>query len=209
MRYPKLREIREALTSLFSKPYTNRYPFQSHTPEKRFRGKPEFHKEHCVGCTACAQVCPANAIEWTDDLEADPPVRRMILYYDRCLFCGQCQANCIADKKGIQLSHQFELAGFERETMVERQENTLVLCEDCGEVVGTIDHLRLIREKVGDLSLANENTLLTLQEELGLAPAFKGKIAPPLKRGDLFRVLCPLCRRNLHLTDEWNLYKQK
>ncbi len=195
------------MTSLFSKSYTSRYPFQAHTPEKRFRGLPEFHREHCVGCTACAQVCPADAIDWEDDLQADPPVRRLVLHYDRCLFCGQCQAHCIADNKGIQLSARFELAGFDRELMVEKQENELVLCEECGEAVGTRDHLRLIREKVGALSLANENTLLALQEELGLAPASKGKISPPLKRGDLFRILCPRCRRDVHLADEWNTFK--
>ena len=204
MRYPKLRELKEALTSLFSKPFTNGYPFRPHSPEKRFRGKPEFHKEDCVGCTACAQVCPTNCIEWIDNLKIDPPVRRLTLRYDICIMCGQCEANCITEK-GITLSNKFELAGFNRKEMIETQENELLLCEDCGEVVGTKDHLRFVREKIGALSLAGENGLLTLQEELGLTPGLKGKIELPLQRNDLFRILCPKCRRDLHLADEWNL----
>jgi len=204
MRYPKLRELKEALTALFSRPYTNRFPFRPHVPEKRFRGKPEYHSESCVGCTACAQVCPANAIEWFDDLTSDPPVRRLVLHYDICIFCGQCQANCITEK-GIQLSRKFDLAGFQRSEMTEKQENKLVLCEDCGAVIGTEDHIRFVREKIGSLSLANESSLLLLQSELSLSGAFKGKIETGLKRNDLFRLLCPVCRRDLHLTDEWNL----
>ena len=204
MRYPKLRELKEALTSLFSRPYTQRFPFQPHTPEKRFRGKPEYYKEYCVGCTACAQVCPSNCIEWEDDLTSTPPKRRLILHYDACIFCGQCQLYCITEK-GIQMSKKFDLAGFDRKEMVEIQENELVLCESCGEVIGTKDHIRFVREKIGMLSLASEAGLLQLQEELVLNPAFKGKIDLPLRREHLFRMLCPKCRRDLHLADEWNV----
>ncbi len=204
MRYPKLRELKEALTSLFSRPYTQRFPHQPHTPEKRFRGKPEYDKEHCVGCTACAQVCPTGCIEWEDDLTVNPPVRRLKLHYDTCMFCGQCQRYCITEK-GIRLSQKFDLAGFDREKMVEIQENELLLCESCGEVIGTKDHIRFVREKIGMLSLASETGLLQLQEELVLNPALKGKIDLPLRREHLFQMLCPKCRRDLHLVDEWNL----
>ncbi|RKY30056.1 MAG: 4Fe-4S ferredoxin, partial [Candidatus Omnitrophota bacterium] len=42
MKKPKLRELKEALTSLFTKPYTTKFPYQPHTPPKRFRGRPKF-----------------------------------------------------------------------------------------------------------------------------------------------------------------------
>ena len=63
MRYPKLRELKEAITALLKGPYTSDYPRKAHQPAKRFRGKPEYSNEGCVGCTACALVCPARAIE--------------------------------------------------------------------------------------------------------------------------------------------------
>ena len=39
MRYPKLRELREAIKSLFSRPYTIKYPAEPSVPPERFRGK--------------------------------------------------------------------------------------------------------------------------------------------------------------------------
>ena len=58
MRYPKLRELREAIKALIKGPYTSRFPFKPHTPFERFRGRPYLHEEDCTGCTACVQVCP-------------------------------------------------------------------------------------------------------------------------------------------------------
>jgi len=62
MRYPKLRELKEAIRALIKGPYTSRFPFEPHQPYERFRGKPEFRQDDCVGCGACFQVCPAKAI---------------------------------------------------------------------------------------------------------------------------------------------------
>ena len=42
MRYPKLREIKEALKALVKGPYTSPFPFQEHKPFERFRGRPKF-----------------------------------------------------------------------------------------------------------------------------------------------------------------------
>ncbi|MBL7108395.1 MAG: 4Fe-4S ferredoxin, partial [Candidatus Cloacimonetes bacterium] len=44
MIYPKLRELKEALTSLFTKPYTRKFPFtkEPYKPADEFKGKPKF-----------------------------------------------------------------------------------------------------------------------------------------------------------------------
>ena len=68
MRKPKLRELKEAATSLFSRPYTIKYPYEPSIPPETFRGKPEFVEEECVGCGACAQICPARAIEVEEEV---------------------------------------------------------------------------------------------------------------------------------------------
>ena len=67
MRYPKLREIREALVSLFSPAYTTRFPKEPHVPFENFRGKPVVDDANCVGCETCANVCPSHAITFHDD----------------------------------------------------------------------------------------------------------------------------------------------
>ncbi|MFH0763175.1 MAG: 4Fe-4S binding protein, partial [Candidatus Omnitrophota bacterium] len=66
MRYPKLRELKEAITALIKGPYTARFPYEEHKPFKRFRGKPYFYEEDCIGCSACVQVCPSGALEFED-----------------------------------------------------------------------------------------------------------------------------------------------
>ena len=66
MRKPKLRELKEAVRAAFSGRFTTKYPFEPHTPPDGFRGKPEFDEDECIGCGACAEVCPALAIKVID-----------------------------------------------------------------------------------------------------------------------------------------------
>jgi hypothetical protein len=40
MRYPKLRELKEAVISLVTPAYTSKFPAVEHVPFKDFRGKP-------------------------------------------------------------------------------------------------------------------------------------------------------------------------
>jgi len=56
----------EAFFSLFKKPFTVKYPFEPSPPPDGFRGRTEFTDE-CVGCGACAAVCPPKAITITDE----------------------------------------------------------------------------------------------------------------------------------------------
>ena len=70
MRKPKLRELKEAVRAVIFGPYTSKFPFVPHTPPDGFRGKPEFDEEGCIGCAACAEVCPAVALRCYDDGDA-------------------------------------------------------------------------------------------------------------------------------------------
>ena len=63
MKKPKLRELKEAVTALWKGPYTIDIPKSPPPVAAEFRGKPEYQKEYCIGCGACSEVCPANAIE--------------------------------------------------------------------------------------------------------------------------------------------------
>mgnify|MGYP000489011813 CR=1 FL=1 len=59
------------------------------TPEG-YRGDPHVDRETCVGCTACANVCPADAIEILDG-----EGRRVVRFRrEACVFCGTCQDVC-------------------------------------------------------------------------------------------------------------------
>jgi formate hydrogenlyase subunit 6/NADH:ubiquinone oxidoreductase subunit I len=197
MRYPKLREIIEAVKALIKGPYTTDFPFKEHVPEKRFRGKPEYDKDKCVGCNTCSEVCPAGCIKTVDVIEGGVPVRKLELRYDSCIFCGQCQAYCIT-KEGIKLSNKFDLALFDRSEAVECVEKELVLCEDCGCVVGAKDHLVWVAKKLGPLAYSSPTSYLSALKELKLV-YLKVEKSEEASRQDRIKVLCPKCRREITL----------
>jgi len=203
MKKPKLRELGEAVKALVRGPSTDPFPAQPHVPFEGFRGKPKYYQDDCIGCRACAEVCPSQCIVVTDDLAADPPVRRMELHFDACIYCGQCELNCTTEK-GVRLSTEFDLACFDRAACVERVEKPLVLCEVCRGVIGCRDHLLWVAERLGAKRYANPTLILLADGELGLVgPEVSRDPARPLDRSDTLRVLCPTCRRTAVLREAW------
>jgi len=193
VRYPKLRELREAIRALFKGPYTSNFPAQPHKPFERFRGRPYFYEGECTGCAACAQVCPTGAIQFKDTKAK----RTFVIQWDVCIFCGQCQANCLT-AKGIVLSQEFDLATTEkREALRQTIEKELVLCECCQDPVAPYDQYAWVSEKLGPLCFSNASLLLFYLRRLGLAvrDKFHSKAESDLLRSDRIKVLCPRCRR--------------
>jgi hydrogenase-4 component H len=166
MRYPKLRELREAIRALIKGPYTTKFPYAPHIPVERFKGKPQFHEEDCVGCGACTNVCPARAIEM-QDIAGE---RYFMIRWDRCIFCGQCQANCLTGK-GIILSNEFDLATTgRRESLRQKISKKLIVCPDCGEVIAPYEQIMWVVKKLGAMAYSNTTLLLMYAQQLGLVP---------------------------------------
>lgn len=194
MRYPKLRELREAIKALIKGPYTSKYPLEPHTPYERFRGRPEYHEEDCIGCGACFQVCPAKAIKMEDIKNK----RVLSVHWDTCVFCGQCQANCLT-AKGIILSQEFDLATTEkREVLCQEIKKDLVTCDCCGEVIAAYDHILWIAKRLGPLTFANATLMLFYLRNFGLGDNKEESLSkeePDFIRFDRIKILCPRCRR--------------
>ncbi len=202
MRTPKLREIREALTSLFSKPYTIGYPYAPSVPPERFRGKPKFTEADCIGCGACAQVCPARAIEVVNEVKDGKGTRTLTIHHDHCIFCGQCNRYCTVET-GVVLTGDFETGTYDRTTAVSTIEKELVICQECGEVIGTVDQIRWVADKLGTKAFGNMSLALSLSEGLGLVTRGSRDESRALERGDNVSFLCPKCRRQVILVEEW------
>ena len=203
MKKPKLRELKEAVKAFIFGPYTTGYPFEPHTPPDGFRGKPEFDEDECIGCGACAEVCPALAIMVQDDPSAETPVRRFRVHLDKCVFCGQCELNCTT-KEGIKLSKTYDLSTLDRSSLVEDIEHELVLCEVCGVVVGTRKHLRWVAEQLGAKAYANPTLIVATDGGMKLAVLDGGRRdEPTLARNDMMRIMCPGCRRTMVVRELW------
>ena len=198
---PKLREIKEALISLFSAPYTTKFPARPDTESKGYRGMPRYDKNSCVGCGACAQVCPSRAIKMIDDPERK--IRILQVDYGSCIQCGQCEEKCITAPKGIANTNFYSLAvtDVKAPEAFETIEKELVLCEGCGEIIACRDHLRWINLRLGAKAYAHPNLLLLTQAEFAEVNASKPKES--IRREDQILTVCAKCRQRIVTADEF------
>ena len=199
MRLPKIRELGEAVKALVLPAYTSKFPRKPHIPHPNFRGQPVYDPDKCVGCLACEEICPAEAIAHRDIVDGPVPVRQMIHYTDTCIFCGTCEIACIADHEGIKLTSEWELAFFDRKESQETIDKELQLCEICGSPIACKDHLKWIGEKIGELTYSNPTLYLSRLKSLGIIDE---NIISALKdhgRSDRVKILCASCRRKTTL----------
>ncbi len=206
MRWPKLRELKEAViavsSTLSGNRFTTRFPAEPCVVPERYRGKAEFDLDKCVGCGACVNVCPTEALSQVDEVDGENPVRKITYRYDACIFCGNCEENCTTEN-GIGLSQEWDLAGLDREAMAETHEYELQMCEKCGALIGTKKHLVWTCDKMGALAYANPSLLLAKSAELGGAEQVEAEDRPEagedFRTRDFMRILCPKCKCELNI----------
>ena len=94
---------------------TSSYPLEPIAVDKNFRGKPEHNPQQCIGCAACVNACPSNALTVETDLATQELAWQFNL--GRCIFCGRCEEVC--PTVAIKLSQEYELAVWRKEDFLQ------------------------------------------------------------------------------------------
>ena len=110
-----------------------------------------------------------------------------------------CQQHCITGKGVILSDKIFDLAVFERDKIIEKQEKNLVVCKNCNAIITTDEHIQYMHNRLGPKAFASILNLNLLNEKLQLAPKEDTDldIKDGLKRKDMFNIICPNCMRSV------------
>ena len=188
------RVLKQALQAIFSRPYTTDFPNVPYEPPPGFRGRVRFNAEACIGCGACAEVCPSKCIDVVDHMDSASPKRELVQHLDACIWCGQCERYCPTGE-GIQLTSEYIEVGFSPEDFEERVEKELLLCEICGESLAPVDQLLWLTRQLGPLAYTNPTLMLMAGRNLSVVEEPVTTSGNEVQRADRLRIQCPKCRR--------------
>lgn len=82
-----MRMLPQVLKSLFTKPFTRRYPKEEAPLPDSFRGEHIYDRKKCIGCGNCVRHCPSNAIKMLENKKVE-----FDLFH--CIYCGLCAEVC-------------------------------------------------------------------------------------------------------------------
>ena len=101
--------VKEAISQLFSKPSTEKYPFVKKEAPDGFRGRIAFHPDTCINCGMCIKVCSPGAITKTVVKTGEGDEITMTFDLSSCTFCQMCADFC--SKKSIEMTKDYSMIG--------------------------------------------------------------------------------------------------
>jgi len=178
----KVNVIKEA-AKYFVKPATVLFPAVQPYFPKKFRGPPRYDPETCIGCTACAQICPSDAITVTEKNGK----RILEVWYGKCTFCARCEEVCPTDS--IKLMEIYGTPSSNKFDFMSKVEHDMVNCSICGNYFETTKHIEWVIKKV-KVKMGETVSLTELKNYLSMCPECRHKVKNiPELRKLLMRVL--------------------
>ncbi len=145
-------KLKEAIICLKAGKVTLPYPFEAAPVPSRYRGRPVFHVERCIGCGGCANNCPAREILISDVCQE---IRVMRYLGHRCTYCGRCADVC--PEQAITMSAEFETATNDKKDLQQDLEIFMGTCQRCGRCFaapGPLEQLMMKGYRMDDLPAA-------------------------------------------------------
>lgn len=136
-------------------------------PFEKFRGKPEVDPTKCIGCAACANACPPQAI-----IARDEDGFRVIEFsFGRCIFCGRCEESCPTG--AVKLSSNYLLATTTKDDLKLVMKFRLAKCRKCGKLFATE---RQIEHAISEIEKAGYTNIEDLREAQYYCPECRAKL---------------------------------
>ncbi len=147
-------------------PVTTPYPFIDIEKPPEYRGIPHINPEKCIGCGACVNACPPDALimEW----DKEHGIKRLTYNAARCIRCARCIEVCPTG--AMEPTTRFEIATNSKEDLVEVVEHKLAYCEECGEY---LDFTERQIEYVKNILPKDIFDLYALKDRIGLTQEAK------------------------------------
>lgn len=120
-------KLRQIAFGLGHRRATVGYPLAPLAPDPGYRGRVTVETERCVGCGACADVCPARCVLITD---LDTTTRVIRRHLDRCVQCGRCEEACAYD--AVHMVPDWETGTPDRRDLLIEQRLFMGVCDRCG-----------------------------------------------------------------------------
>ncbi len=152
---------------------TTPYPLQPVEVDKNFRGKPQHNPAQCIGCAACVNACPSNALSVNlNDAQSQLDWQFNL---GRCIFCGRCEEVC--PTAAIALTTEYELAVWRKADFLQQASFEVCRCRSCQRpwaVQKEIDYAIALLKQGGDQRAERHResfeTCPECKRQQGLAP---------------------------------------